>query len=116
MRNKMRMTDDLLKSFSALADPTRFAIVERLMQEGELLAGDIVAGVDMTAPAISRHLKVLRDAGLIQQRAEGTKRIYSIRSQGLRQIADWTLSRRVFWDTQFARLADAIEQERLTRE
>ncbi|WP_158965783.1 ArsR/SmtB family transcription factor [Chachezhania sediminis] len=105
------MSDELVKSFSALADPTRLAIVERLMAEGELPAGDIVAGVDITAPAISRHLKVLRDAGLIRQRAEGTKRIYSADARGLRRIADWTLSRRIYWDSQFDRLAAAIDLE-----
>ncbi|MGR3678557.1 MAG: ArsR/SmtB family transcription factor, partial [Paracoccaceae bacterium] len=63
----------LLKSFSALSDETRFAIVEQLIENGELPAGDLVQGSGISAPAISRHLKVLRQAGLIQQRAHGTK-------------------------------------------
>ncbi|MFT4959208.1 MAG: DNA-binding transcriptional ArsR family regulator [Paracoccaceae bacterium] len=95
-------------AFSALSDSTRFGIVEHLMDHGETLAGELVAGTGMTAPAISRHLKVLRDAGLVTNRAVGTKRYYSVRPDGLRAIADWTLSRRAFWESSLDRLEAAI--------
>lgn len=101
----------LLNVFSALSDPTRLSIVEQLMDEGETAAGDLTAGAAMTAPAISRHLKVLRDAGLVRHRADGTRRLYSVRPEGLRLIADWTLNRREFWETSLDRLEDAIRQE-----
>lgn len=101
----------LLKTFSALADETRMAIVEQLMEHGELPAGDLVRGARITAPAISRHLKVLREAGLIDQRAEGTRRLYSARPESLKLIADWTQSRRSFWDSSLDRLEEALRED-----
>lgn len=101
----------LLDAFSALSDPTRLAIVEQLMDQGETAAGDLSAGAAMSAPAVSRHLKVLRDAGLVRHRAVGTRRLYSVRPEGLRLIADWTLNRREFWEASLDRLEDAIRQE-----
>lgn len=101
----------LLKSFSALSDETRLNIVEQLMDHGELPAGDLVRGSGISAPAISRHLKVLRDAGLVRQRAEGTRRLYSARPEGLQLIAQWTISRREFWESSLDRLEAAILQE-----
>lgn len=101
----------LIKSFSALSDDTRLSILEQLMDQGELPAGALVAGKGMSAPAVSRHLKVLREAGLVRQRAVGTKRYYTADSKGLRLIADWTTSRRAFWDTSLDRLEAAIQQD-----
>lgn len=98
----------LTSTFSALSDSTRFGIVEQLMDHGEALAGELVLGSGISGPAISRHLKILRDAGLVSARAVGTKRYYSIHSDGLRAIADWTLSRRAFWDSSLDRLEAAI--------
>jgi len=101
----------LLTTFSALSDATRFSIVEQLMQDGELPAGDLIDGRGMSGAAISRHLKVLREAGLVQQRVQGSQRMYSIRPEGLRAIADWTISKREFWETSLDRLSDLIERE-----
>ncbi|MFD3191609.1 ArsR/SmtB family transcription factor [Sedimentitalea sp. HM32M-2] len=102
----------LCSTFSALSDATRLAIVEQLMDQGECSAGDLVARAAMTGPAVSRHLKVLRQAGLVTQRARGTQRLYSVRPEGLRAIADWTLSRRTFWETSLDRLDAAIRREK----
>ncbi len=101
----------LLTAFSALSDSTRFSIVEQLMQDGELPAGDLIEGRGMSGAAISRHLKVLREAGLVQQRVHGTQRMYSIRAEGLRAVAEWTISKRQFWESSLDRLGDAIEKE-----
>lgn len=98
----------LIQSFAALSDPTRLNIVERLMDGGELSAGELGRGAQMSAPAISRHLKVLREAGLIRQRIDGTRRLYSTNRDGMRQIADWAISRRQFWDQSLDRLAGSI--------
>lgn len=105
----------LCTTFSALSDATRLAIVEQLMDQGECSAGDLVANAEMTGPAISRHLKVLRQAGLVSHRARGTRRLYSIRPEGLQAIADWTLSRRAFWETGLDRLEAAICREKENR-
>ena len=94
----------LTQTFSALSDPTRLSVVERLMAEGELPAGALVEQADMSAPAMSRHLKVLREAGLVQSRIEGTKRVYSVRPEALKAIADWTMDHRAFWEASLDRL------------
>ncbi|WP_170329574.1 ArsR/SmtB family transcription factor [Ruegeria arenilitoris] len=101
----------LLTAFSALSDATRFSIVEQLMQDGELPAGDLIEGRGMSGAAISRHLKVLREAGLVQQRIQGSQRMYSIQPEGLRAIAEWTISKRQFWEGSLDRLTDLIERE-----
>lgn len=95
---------DLPRTFAALADGTRFAIVERLMSRGELPAGDLVAGFDISAPSVSRHLKVLREAGVIRQRVAGTHRFYSVDPGAIRAISDWTVARRAFWEGSLERL------------
>ncbi|WP_170467819.1 ArsR/SmtB family transcription factor [Ruegeria arenilitoris] len=101
----------LINTFSALSDSTRFSIVEQLMQDGELPAGDLIEGRGMSGAAISRHLKVLREAGLVRQRVQGTQRMYSIQPDGLRAIAEWTISKREFWENSLDRLGDLIERE-----
>ncbi|KUJ84126.1 ArsR family transcriptional regulator [Ruegeria marisrubri] len=102
---------NLLAAFSALSDPTRFSIVEQLMEQGELPAGDLIEGKGMSGAAISRHLKVLREAGLVRQRAKGTQRLYSVQPEGLRAIAEWTISRRQFWEGSLDRLDALLKKE-----
>jgi DNA-binding transcriptional ArsR family regulator len=95
---------NLIKIFAALSDETRFTLVTRLMEKGEQPADALVATADMTAPAISRHLKVLREAGVIRQRAEGTKRYYSVRPEAIQAISGWTLDHKAFWEAGLDRL------------
>lgn len=102
---------NLPQTFAALSDATRFAVVEQLMQEGELPAGAISAGVQISAPAMSRHLKVLREAGLIRQRVAGTHRLYSVRPEALQSISDWTIQHRAFWQGGLDRLHDFLSKE-----
>ena len=101
----------LVDTFSALGDTTRFAIVTRLLEEGELSAGELQEGVAISPPAISRHLKVLRKAGVIAQRVDKQRRIYSVRPQAVEAISAWTMSHRDFWQASLDRLASALEQE-----
>ena len=102
---------ELTQTFAALSDATRFAVVERLMAEGELPAGALVENAGMSAPAMSRHLKVLREAGVIQQRVEGTKRLYSVRPEALKAVADWTMDHRAFWEAGLDRLEAMLALE-----
>jgi len=97
--------------FSALADETRLGLVERLMREGELPAGDLVSDASISGPAISRHLKVLRAAGIIQQRAVGTRRYYAVRPEALQAISNWTIDHRSFWAAGLDRLEEMLTQE-----
>ncbi len=101
----------IIETFAALSDQTRLAVVERLMAQGELPAGDLVAHANMTAPAVSRHLKILREAGIIQQRVDGTKRLYSVQPEALRAISDWTISHRAFWEAGLDRLEVILATE-----
>jgi DNA-binding transcriptional ArsR family regulator len=92
-------------SFAALADPTRRRIVD-LLNEGERDAGTIAAAFPMSRPAISRHLRVLRDAGVVDVRAEAQRRIYALNPTGLMQVDRWLSKYRVFW----AGRLDALDQ------
>ena len=101
---------NLIETFSALGDPTRFAIVDRLLKDGDLSAGEIQDGTQISPPAISRHLKVLRTAGVINQRIDKQRRIYSVRPQALEAISAWTVSHEDFWNVSLDRLSKALDE------
>ncbi len=100
--------------FAALGDPTRFAIVDRLLQDGELSAGEIAEIAPISPPAFSRHLKVLREAGLVEQRTDRQRRLYSVRPEAVRQISAWTINHREFWETSLGRLEQVLNKEMKT--
>lgn len=100
--------DQLSQTFSALADPTRRAILARLAT-GATTVGDLARPFDMSLPAVSRHLKVLTEAGLIERHTEAQWRRCELRGEGLRAAADWIEFYRQFWEQQFTRL-DAFLQ------
>lgn len=93
-------------SLEALADPTRRRIVE-LLAKRERTTGELVDEFDVSAPAISQHLSVLREAGLVRTRAEGQTRIQALNPAGLDEIEQWLDRTRQFWS---ARLDD-LERE-----
>ena len=95
-----------MQSLIAIADPTRRRIVE-LLAVRERTAGELVAEFDMSAPAISQHLKVLRDAGLITVRAEGQSRVQVINPEGFGELEAWMEKTRSVW----SRRLDALERE-----
>ncbi len=95
-----------MQSLAALADPTRRRIVELLAQR-ERTTGELVEEFDVSAPAISQHLNVLREAGLIVTRAEGQARIQSLNPAGLDEIGAWLEHTRRRW----SRRLDALERE-----
>lgn len=97
--------------FSALGDPTRLAIVERLMREGELPAGRIGADFPISAPAVSRHLDVLLRATVVDRRVSAQSRIYRVRPEAIEAIFAWTTSHRDFWETRLRRLDQALKTE-----
>lgn len=90
--------------FHALADPTRFAIVERLLGGGHLTAGEIAEPFDISKPAISRHLRILEEAGIIERRVDKQFRLFRARPAGFREIDDWLGRYRHFWEGSFDRL------------
>lgn len=95
-----------MQSLFAIADPTRRRIVE-LLAERDRTAGELVKEFDVSAPAISQHLKVLRDAGLVTTRAEGQTRIQALNPAGLDELDAWLHRTREFW----SRRLDALERE-----
>ena len=102
---------DMARVFSALSDPTRLGVVEKLMKHGELPVAALVTDAGMSAPAVSRHLKVLRHAGVVKQWAEGTRRYYSVAPESMQSIVDWTAFHRRFWEASLDRLDAALEAE-----
>src|SRR5579863_3862569 len=85
-----------MEAFAALADPTRRQIVE-LLAKGERSAGDLAGRFTLTQPAISQHLRALRNAGLVRVRQDAQRRIYSLDGRGLEQIDAWLSRYRAFW-------------------
>jgi DNA-binding transcriptional ArsR family regulator len=108
----MEQQTALPDAFAALGNATRLAIVERLLREGELAAGDLVADGEMSAPAMSHHFKVLREAGLLNQRVDAQRRLYSVRPEAIRAIGRWSLTYRKFWEQSLDRLGRVIARER----
>jgi len=106
-----KINTTLPTTFAALGDPTRFAIVERLMTEGALPAGDLQGVAEISAPAISRHLKVLREAGLVTQTVDKQRRIYAVAPQAVGAIDTWIKSHESFWTQSLDRLAAALKEE-----
>lgn len=107
----MTNTARIAQTFAALGDPTRFAIVERLLTAGEQSAGALQDAAPISPPAISRHLKVLRNAGVIEQRIDAQRRMYSVRPEAVQTISAWTESHRDFWQASIDRLDALIQQE-----
>jgi DNA-binding transcriptional ArsR family regulator len=95
--------DRLSQTFSALADPTRRALLARLAT-GAATVGELAEPFDMSLPAVSRHLRVLTDAGLIERSTEAQWRRCALRGEGFRVAADWIEFYRRFWEQQFDRL------------
>ena len=95
-----------MHSLLAIADPTRRRIVE-LLAERERTAGELVDKFDMSAPAISQHLKVLREAGLIRVRAEGQTRVQMLDPDGFNELDSWLDKTRSVW----SRRLDVLERE-----
>ena len=101
-------TDPLSAAFGALADPTRRAIVERL-SDGETAVGDLAEPFAISAPAISRHLKVLEEAGLVARRTDRQHRIIRLQPDRLREISGWVDRYRRFWEGKLDALTDYLE-------
>jgi DNA-binding transcriptional ArsR family regulator len=94
------------KAFAALAEPSRRQVFERL-REGPLSVGDIARGMPISRPAVSQHLKVLKEAGLVTDHAEGTRRIYAIDPQGLAALRSWLDQ---FWGEVLLAFATEVER------
>jgi DNA-binding transcriptional ArsR family regulator len=102
-------SDPLSATFAALADPTRRAILARLSR-GEATVTELAAPFDISLPAISKHLKVLQRAGLIQQGRQAQWRPCRLRPERLRDVADWIGEYRRLWEASFDRLDEYLQE------
>jgi DNA-binding transcriptional ArsR family regulator len=96
--------------FRALADPTRRAIFERLCSGGEQSVGVLTTQAQVSQPAVSKHLAVLKQAGLVKDRHEGRQTHYSAQLKALAPILDWTSQMTRFWDSRFDDLEDLLKR------
>ena len=94
-----------VKAFEALAEPNRRAMLD-LLRGGERSVGDLVGELSLSQPGVSRHLRILRDAGLVEARADGQRRIYAVRPEPLLELDAWLAPYRRLW----ADKLDALER------
>jgi len=95
--------------FGALADPTRRHLLEQLAVQ-DLAVTDLMAGLDMSQPAVSQHLRVLREAGLVTARRDGRHRYYRLRPAALTELRDWIEELQRFWQERLAALGDYLTE------
>ena len=101
--------------FQAVSDPTRRAILDRL-RKGSAPVTELTAGFRVSRPAISRHLRVLRNARLVREKREGRQRIYQLEPEGIQEVANWAEEYRKFWHGSITRLKQHLEHSKEERE
>ncbi|MGY1716580.1 ArsR/SmtB family transcription factor [Geodermatophilus sp. SYSU D01106] len=103
-----------MEALEALADPTRRQLLA-LLRDGEVAAGELAGRFPVSRPAISRHLRVLREAGLVRSRVEGRRRLYTLDPRPLRELDDWLDPYRDLWAQRFDALDTEIARGRRSR-
>lgn len=96
--------------FKALSDPTRRAIFERLSRDGELTVHVLTESSGVSQPAVSKHLRELKAAGLVRHRCEGRETHYSAQPQALAPLVDWMSHYAAFWGDRFDRLENLLKR------
>jgi DNA-binding transcriptional ArsR family regulator len=109
MRNRS-VTYSTEATFQVLADPTRRAVLD-LLRSGTQPAGQIAKAFPVSRPAISKHLRLLRRAHLVQERREGRHRLYQLNPEPLKAVDSWLEQYRVFWQSSLANLKTFVEAE-----
>lgn len=95
--------------FQAIADPTRRALLDRL-KDGEQPVKQLASAFEMTLPAISQHLQVLSEAGLVQMRKVGRQRLYRLNPAPLKEVSDWVTDYEQFWQEKLDALGSYLEE------
>ena len=98
-------------ALQVLAEPRRLQILD-LLRDGERPVGELVDRLGVTQPAVSKHLRVLKDAGLVEARIDAQRRLYRIRPEPLAELDDWLASYRELWTTHLDRLEHHLDQRR----
>jgi DNA-binding transcriptional ArsR family regulator len=104
-----------LAALQTLADPTRLLIVEALLAHGEQPVNDLVAAAAIHQSGVSRHLRILQEAGFVTMRPDGAQRFYSLRAEPFREIEHWVSRYRRLWEARLDRLGDALERKKKAR-
>ena len=102
-----------MSAFTVLAEPSRRQLLDAML-DGPLPVNDLVAAVDMSQPVVSRHLKILRDAGFVTVQPDGQRRLYSINPEPMREVDAWLEPYRRFWSVRLDALGhhlDALEDK-----
>jgi DNA-binding transcriptional ArsR family regulator len=104
----MTIAHDVL--FKTLSDPTRRALFERLCRDGELTVGALTVQAGISQPAVSKHLALLKQAGLVRDRHEGRQTHYSAQRSALAPLVDWTSQMAGFWESRLDDLEDLLKR------
>ena len=99
----------MTETFAALAESSRFRIVE-LLRSGPRTVNDITGRLQLSQPLVSQHLRVLKDAGLVEVERRAQQRIYELRAQKLRQLHEWLEGYRLIWEERFEQLDELIDE------
>jgi DNA-binding transcriptional ArsR family regulator len=103
-----------LSVFQTLADPIRLRIVETL-RDGEQAVNDLVDKVEIHQSGVSRHLRILHEAGFVKVRPEGQKRLYSLRPEPFHELGAWVANYRSFWEARLDKFAEALSRKQKAR-
>jgi DNA-binding transcriptional ArsR family regulator len=100
-----------LAAFNVLGEPRRLAILD-LLRDGERPVGDLVDELHLSQPAVSKHLRILKEAGLVEMRPDAQRRLYRIRPEPLAELDDWLAPYRRLWATHLDRLEVHLDRRR----
>ncbi len=113
-RRVVSAVDDIDARFAALADATRRAIVSRLAH-GEATVGELAAPFAVTQQAVSRHVRVLRECGLVEQRVDGQRRPCRLNAASMSELGDWIAAQQREWNDRLSKLDEHVTRRRRTR-
>jgi DNA-binding transcriptional ArsR family regulator len=111
----MRSAQSVADVYSAIADPTRRTLLLRLATVGQSNVTELVAPLSISQPAVSKHLRILREAGLVRSRKEGRLRLYAIDAANLRQVYDWVAHFEKYWGEKLDALGDYLDKQKRKR-
>ena len=101
--------------YLAIVDPTRRAMLLRLAREGEKSVTELLEPFAISQPAVSKHLRILREAGLVRSRREGRLRVYGVEADALREVYDWVRHFEKYWDEKLDALGEYLDRKKRNR-
>ena len=111
----MKSSGQVADVFTAIADQSRRALLLRLAKEGERSVTELLEPFSISQPAVSKHLRILREVGLVRSRKEGRERIYKIEASQLRDVFDWLSYFEKYWDEKLDALGEYLDNKSDTR-